>query len=96
MPRIKRFTLSVLFIAGLLTNGAPRAQARKSAKIPAPNNDQIEVIGHIAFDGTGVTQVMTGEHWRRNYFTSVRLTAFCQLASPFGAESYGEIWLAAI
>jgi hypothetical protein len=68
MPRFKRCTLSVLFIAGLLINGGPRALARKSAaKTTAPNNDQIEVIGHIAFDGTGVTQVMTGEHWRRNY-----------------------------
>jgi hypothetical protein len=67
MPRVKRFTLSVLFIAGLLINGIPQAQARKPAKSPAPNNDQIEVIGHIAFDGSGVTQVMTGEHWRRHY-----------------------------
>jgi hypothetical protein len=67
MPRFKRYTLSVLFIAGFLINGGSRAQARKSAKTAAPNNDQIEVIGHIAFDGTGVTQVMTGEHWRRNY-----------------------------
>jgi hypothetical protein len=67
MLRIKRCTLSGLFIVGLLISGAPRAQARKSPKTSAPNNDQIEVIGHIAFDGTGVTQVMTGEHWRRNY-----------------------------
>jgi hypothetical protein len=67
MPRFKRYVLSVLFFTGLLINGGPRALARKSAKPPAPNNDQIEVIGHIAFDGTGVTQVMTGEHWRRNY-----------------------------
>jgi hypothetical protein len=55
-------------LAGFLINGGARAQARKSPAKPAlPNNDQIEVIGHIAFDGTGVTQVMTGEHWRRNY-----------------------------
>jgi hypothetical protein len=67
MPRFKLCTLSILFIAGLLINGASPALARKSAKPTAPNNDQIEVIGHIAFDGTGVTQVMTGEHWRRNY-----------------------------
>ena len=25
------------------------------------------MIGHLAFDGTGVTQVTTGEHWRKNY-----------------------------
>jgi hypothetical protein len=67
MPRFNRCTLSVLFIAGLLINGGSRALARKSGAKTTPNNDQIEVIGHIAFDGTGVTQVMTGEHWRRNY-----------------------------
>src|SRR5205085_10610861 len=33
----------------------------------AQDNDQIEVIGHISFDGTGVTKLTTGEHWRRNY-----------------------------
>jgi hypothetical protein len=68
MPRFKGCTLLVLCIAGLLVNGGPRALARKpSTKTTAPNNDQIDVVGHIAFDGTGVTQVLTGEHWRRNY-----------------------------
>lgn len=67
MPRFKRPTLSALFIAGLLISGGNPVLARKSAKTPAPNNDQIEVIGHIAFNGAGITQVTTGEHWRRNY-----------------------------
>src|ERR1035438_2113235 len=56
------YTLSTLLIAGV-------AFGRKA---PASNaggqtNDQIEVIGHVAFDGKDVTGVTTGEHWRRNY-----------------------------
>ena len=67
MPRLTG-CVSVFIIAGLLINGDSRALARKpSAKTTAPDNDQIEVVGHIAFDGTGVTQVTTGEHWRKNY-----------------------------
>jgi hypothetical protein len=68
MPRLTGSTLSVFIIAGLLVSGGPRALARKATVKDAPqNNDQIEVIGHIPFDGTGVTQVTTGEHWRKNY-----------------------------
>jgi hypothetical protein len=68
MPRFKGCTLLFLSIAGLLVNGGPRVLARKpSTKTTAPNNDQIDVVGHIAFDGTGVTQMATGEHWRKNY-----------------------------
>jgi len=58
----------MFIIAGLLINGDSRALARKpSTKTIAPNDDQIEVVGHIAFDGTDVTQILTGEHWRKNY-----------------------------
>ena len=70
MPRFKRSNLSVLFYdrtidkRGFLACPRPESSVRITL---APNNDQIEVIGHIAFDGTGVTQVMTGEHWRKNY-----------------------------
>jgi hypothetical protein len=68
MPRLTGCTLSVFIIAGLLTNGGSRALARKpSTKATVQNDDKIEVIGHIAFDGTGVNQVTTGEHWRKNY-----------------------------
>jgi hypothetical protein len=56
-------------LTGLLISGSSQALARKAPSKEAPqNNDQIEVIGHIPFDGTGVvTQVRTGEHWRKNY-----------------------------
>ena len=69
MPRLTSCALSTFIIAGLLLSGGSRAfAARKtSTKITAPNDDQIEVIAHVAFDGTGVTQVTTGEHWRKNY-----------------------------
>ncbi len=68
MPRLTGSTLSVFIIAGLLINGGPRVLARKALAKDAPqNNDQIEVISHIPFDGAGVTQLTTGEHWRRNY-----------------------------
>jgi hypothetical protein len=68
MPRLTGSTLSVFIIAGLLINGGSRVLARKaSLKEAPPDNDRIEVIGHIPFDGTGVTQVTTGEHWRKNY-----------------------------
>jgi hypothetical protein len=69
MPRLTGCTLSVFIIAGLLINGGPRALAARkpSTKATVQNDDRIEVIGHIAFDGTGVTQVTTGEHWRKNY-----------------------------
>ena len=69
MPRLTSYALSTFIIAGLLLSGGSRAfAARKtSTKITAPNDDQIEVIAHVAFDGTGVTQVTTGEHWRKNY-----------------------------
>src|ERR1700730_10194620 len=68
MPRLAGSTLSVFIIAGLLINGSSQALARKAPAKEAPQaHDQIEVIGHIAFDGAGVTQVTTGEHWRKNY-----------------------------
>ena len=68
MPRLTSCTLSMFIIFGLLINGSSRARARKpSTKTAVQNNDQIEVIGHVTFDGTVVTQVTTGEHWRKNY-----------------------------
>jgi hypothetical protein len=68
MPRLTVCTLSMFVIFGLLITGSSRALARKpSTKTAVQNNDQIEVIGHMAFDGTVVTQVTTGEHWRKNY-----------------------------
>jgi hypothetical protein len=56
---------SVLTIFALLLSLGPRAFARKAPAVQ--DRDRIEVICHLAFDGTGVTGVLTGEHWRRNY-----------------------------
>jgi hypothetical protein len=69
MPRLTSCALSTFIIAGLLISGSSRALAARkpSTKITTQNDDQIEVIAHVAFDGTGVTQVTTGEHWRKNY-----------------------------
>jgi hypothetical protein len=69
MPRLTSCALSTFIIAGLLISGGSRALAARkpSTKTTAQNDDQIEVIAHVAFDGTGVTQVTTGEHWRKNY-----------------------------
>jgi hypothetical protein len=67
MTRSTFFTLSMLLATGLLVGGAPGASAAKAPNEVAPANDRIEVIGHLAFDGKGVTSVTTGEHWRKNY-----------------------------
>jgi hypothetical protein len=68
MPRLAASAPSVFIVAGLLISGSSQALARKAPAKEAPQtNDQIEVIGHIPFDGTSVTQVTTGEHWRKNY-----------------------------
>jgi hypothetical protein len=67
MPRTRSYAVSALIIAELFIHGGSPALARKSARAPEPNNDRIEVIGHVALDGTGVTGVLTAEHWRKNY-----------------------------
>jgi hypothetical protein len=68
MPRLTHRALFVVIITGLLTNGGSRALARKpSAKTAPQTDDAIEIVGHIALDGTVVTQITTGQHWRRNY-----------------------------
>jgi hypothetical protein len=68
MRRLTGLTLSAFSIAGLLINGSSALAARKpSTKNATQDNDQIEVIGHIPFDGTGVIQLTTGEHWRKHY-----------------------------
>jgi hypothetical protein len=55
-----------LLMAGLLTAGTPGVFGAK-ARSEAPANDRIDVVGQLAFDGSGVTGVTTGEHWRRKY-----------------------------
>src|SRR5579859_3174835 len=69
MPRLTSWALSTFIIATLLIDGGSRALAARkpSMKTTVQNDDQIEIIAHVAFDGTGVTQVTTGEHWRKNY-----------------------------
>src|SRR6202166_1790464 len=69
MPGLTSCALSTFIIAGLLISGGSRALAARKppTKTTAQNDDQIEIIAHVAFDGTGVTQVTTGEHWRKNY-----------------------------
>lgn len=67
MLTTKSYAVSALIIAELLLRGGSPAFARKSARVAEPSNDRIEVIGHLALDGTGVTGVLTAEHWRRNY-----------------------------
>jgi hypothetical protein len=68
MPRLTSCPFSAFILIGLLINGGSLAgAARKPSTKAVQDNDQIEVIGHIALDGTGVTQVTTGEHWRKNY-----------------------------
>jgi hypothetical protein len=52
----------------MLVTGSPQALARKApAKTTERNDDRIDVVGHIALDGSGVTGLITGQHWRRNY-----------------------------
>jgi hypothetical protein len=69
MPRLTSCAVPTFIILGLLVSGGSRALAARkpSTKTTTSNDDQIEVIAHVAFDGTGVTQVTTGEHWRKNY-----------------------------
>lgn len=62
-----KYALSTLAIAGLLMGAARPALARKAPKAPESNNDRIELAGHVALDGSGVTGVLTATHWRRNY-----------------------------
>ncbi len=54
------FTLSMLLVSSTFA-------ASKAPREAPMTNDRIEVVGHVAFDGKGVTGVTTGEHWRRNY-----------------------------
>jgi hypothetical protein len=68
MQRLIVRTLSMFMFFGLLMNGGSRALARKPSTKTAPQtNDEIEVVGHMALDGTVVTQITMGQHWRKNY-----------------------------
>jgi len=68
MPKLGHYVTSTLMIAGLLISWEAPAVARKrSTKTAVQDNDQIDVAGHLAFDGTGVTGVLVGDHWRKNY-----------------------------
>src|SRR5579862_916241 len=62
MPRWIGYTLSTLLIAGAaFGRKAPASHSTEGT------NDQIELIGHLAFDGKDVTGITTGEHLRRSY-----------------------------
>ena len=66
-----RFTHSLLATAVALLSSAllaaPVMAGGRQRKVNLPPTDSIDVIGHLSFQGGGITAVRTSEHWRRNY-----------------------------
>ena len=68
MPLRTGYKLATL-IAGLIAGGivCAFASSATASNTAGPKNDRFDVIGHLAFDGKGVTGLTTGEHWRKSY-----------------------------
>ena len=92
---MKLRTVCTPLFAGLVVAGAALAAGSSATATngAGPRNDRIEIIGHIAFDGKGVTGVTAGEHWRRDYLYvnfegKIKVVDVTNGAAPKVAQEY--------